>query len=313
MIYLDHNATTPPSPEVIEAMLTMLREHWHNPSSVHRAGQAARQRLELARKHLAELIGTRPRFLTLTASGTESLDLAIRGHLLARGLIGAASASRRDSDARPTIITSPLEHIGVRELVSALDREEGVRVLTADLDEHAVVSVESVRRLLDEHPDTALVSVQWANNETGSIQPAPQIGALCRERGVTFHCDATQWVGKRTTRLAPPTPAPAVEPSTRADPVVPAPEGLIDCDLLTFSPHKFNGPKGVGVLYARPGVRTAPLVHGEQELGRRGGTENVPGIVGAGVAAQQAAAWLGDPANSAGLRSRRDQIGRAHV
>lgn len=305
MIDLDHNATTQPTPEVIEAMNLMLREFWHNPSSVHRAGQAARQRLELARAQLAGLVGVRPRTLTLTGSGTESIDLAIRGHLLARGLIGAACAGRRGATP-PAVVISPIEHVAVRDLARALEREEGVRVLTAELDGHGVVSPASVRSLLDEHPETALVSVQWANNETGAIQPAPEIGLVCRERGVTFHCDATQWVGKRPTTIVD---APATPPGEQG--AHPSPLSAITCDLLTFSPHKFHGPKGVGVLYARPGVRTAPLIHGEQELGRRGGTENVPGIVGAGVAAAQAAAWLADPENPRRVERLRDRFERA--
>ncbi|MCC6322153.1 MAG: cysteine desulfurase [Phycisphaerales bacterium] len=305
MIYLDHNATTQPLPEVVEAMAEMLREHWHNPSSIHRAGQAARQRVELARKSLAGLIGTRPRFLTLTGSGTESLDLAVRGHLLARGLVGAARAATRGAEP-PTIITSPIEHIGIRELAKALEREEGVRVLTAGLDGHAVVSVDSVRGLLDEHPAAALVSVQWANNETGAIQPVGEIGRLCRERGVTFHCDATQWVGKMPTRVAGDAETINGAEGPR-DGRGRTPSPLV-CDLLTFSAHKFHGPKGVGVLYARAGIRTAPLIHGEQEMGRRGGTENVPGIVGAGVAAQMAVAWLGEPEGIARVERLRDRF-----
>jgi cysteine desulfurase len=308
MIYLDHNATTRPAPEVVEAMELMLREHWHNPSSIHRAGQGARQRVELARKHLAELIGARPRFITLTGSGTEALDLAIRGHLLARGLIGAVSVRKREAPSISTpctIIISPIEHIGVRELCRALEREEGVRVLTAELDGDGVVDVGSVTRLLDEHTDAALVSVQWANNETGAIQPAPEIGELCRARGVMYHCDATQWVGKMGVRVQQ---GEGPEASGESKGIK---AGEIVCDLLTFSPHKFHGPKGLGVLYARAGVRTAPLIHGEQEMGRRGGTENVPGIVGAGVAAQLAMAWLSDPENPRRVGALRDRFERA--
>jgi cysteine desulfurase len=295
VIYLDHNATTRPADEVVEVMRQMLVEHWHNPSSVHRLGQTARQRIELARKRLAELIGTRPRNITLTGSGTESIDLAIRGHLLARGLLGAARTS-----PPPTIIVSPLEHIAIRDLAAALSREEGVRALTAELDADMRVDANSVRDLLDQHPDTAIVSVQWANNETGAVQPVEEIGRLCRERGVTFHCDATQWVGKMPTRVGESSPQRSGDTSSGA--------GGLECDLLTYSAHKFHGPKGVGVLYSRPGIRTAPLIHGEQELGRRGGTENVPGIVGAGVAAELAMAWLADPTNVSRGRALRDHF-----
>lgn len=298
MIYLDHNATTRPADAVVDAILQVHREHWHNPSSIHRPGQAARQRLELARKHLAALVGTKPRNLTLVGSGTESIDLAIRGHLLARGMVGAARTRRGGC-----IVVSPLEHIAIRELWKALEREENVAVHVCDLDASGRVDPASVERLLAAHPSspdpervgTALVSVQWANNETGAIQPVHEIAAICRQRGVTFHCDATQWVGKMPTSVGDAAATP----------------GSLDCDLLTYSAHKFHGPKGVGVLYSRPGVRTAPLIHGEQELGRRGGTENVAGIVGAGVAAELAMAWLADPENRRRCEARRDRFERA--
>ena len=299
-IILDHNATTRPAREVVEAMREMLEEVWYNPSSIHRPGQLARQRLDLARRAAAELIGTRPRNITFVGSGTEAIDLAIRGHLLARGLVGRASKSAA------TIIVSPVEHVAIRDLAAALAREEQVRVLTAELDEAGRVSVESVRRLLDEHHapaagrDVALVSVQWANNETGTVQPVWEIGELCRGRGVTYHCDATQWVGKMPARVEG-------EWSEGGDWAA----RPLAVDLLTYSPHKFHGPKGVGVLYARPGVRTATLVHGEQELGRRGGTENIAGIVGAGVACRLAEAWLAGPEKRAAAGALRDEFERA--
>lgn len=282
-IYLDNNATTRPLEPVLAAMAEMLAEHWHNPSSVHRPGQQARHRIELARKQLASLIGARPRQITLCGSGTEALDLAIRGSLLAQSRVGAA---RRNPPG--AIITSKVEHVGVRDLAAAMEKEEGTRVLWAALDEIGRVRPESVAALL-KAGDVALVSVQWANNETGVVHPVREIAAMCREHGTFFHCDATQWVGKM--------------PIDRLD----------DFDLLTYSPHKFHGPKGVGVLYCRPGVRTSPLIHGEQELGRRGGTENVPGIVGAGVAAELAVAWLSDPANIERGRALRDRFERGVI
>jgi cysteine desulfurase len=133
-------------------------------------------------------------------------------------------------------------------------------------------------------PDTALVSIQWANNETGVIQPVETIASLCRERGVLFHCDAVQVIGKEPVGSSLP------------------------CDLLSFSPHKFHGPKGVGVLWTRPGVKLRPTLLGTQELGRRGGTENVPGIIGAGVAAREAAEWLADPAARSAIGALRDHF-----
>lgn len=314
-IILDHNATTRPAPEVVAAMDQMLTELWYNPSSIHRPGQSARQKLDLARRAAAELIGARPRHITFTGSGTESIDLAIRGHLLARGLIGRAAAAA--GAPRATIIISPVEHIAIRDLARALEREEQVRVLVADLDESGRVSAESVAHLLDAHHapeadpprEVTLVSVQWANNETGTIQPVWEIGELCRARGVTFHCDATQWVGKMPTRVQAEGSEGAPDQGTRSEDArhdwAARPLAV---DLLTYSPHKFHGPKGVGVLYSRPGVRTATLIHGEQELGRRGGTENIAGIIGMGVACRLAGEWLADLARRAAAGALRDHF-----
>jgi cysteine desulfurase len=298
-------------------MHQMLTELWYNPSSIHRPGQSARQKLDLARRAAAELIGAKPRHITFAGSGTESIDLAIRGHLLARGLIGRAAATAGKPPA--TIIISPVEHIAIRDLAKALEREENVRILTADLDDSGRVSAPSIARLLDEHHaphahpprEVALVSVQWANNETGTIQPAWQIGQLCRDRGVTFHCDATQWVGKMPTRVQAEGSEGARDQGTRSEDAQHdwAAQPLT-VDLLTYSPHKFHGPKGIGVLYSRPGVRTATLIHGEQELGRRGGTENIAGIVGMGVACRLAEAWLAYPANRASAGALRDHFER---
>lgn len=290
-IYLDNNATTRPLPEVVEAMELAQREQWANPSSIHRPGQGARQAIELARRDLAGLIGARPRAITLTGSGTEAIDLAIRGALLAQGRLGAKRVLEGGA-----IITTGIEHSAVRELCEALVKHEGVRVVHAELDDRGVVRAESVRALLESTPDVALVSVQWANNETGVVHPVGEIARICRERGVAFHTDATQWVGKMET---------SVDGHGAA-----GREGVCEADLLTFSPHKFHGPKGVGVLYVRPGARVAPLIHGEQEMGRRGGTENVAGIIGAGAAARAAAEWLGRPEERVRLGALRDRFER---
>lgn len=286
-IYLDNNATTRPDDRVADAMTLALRESWANPSSIHRPGQVARQHIDLARQSLARLIGAKPRQLTLCSSGTEAIDLAIRGSLLAMGALGARDAL----GTVPTILTSRVEHSAVRELAEALAKEAGVRVVWVELDRDGLVSAAAVERHLANDQSIALVSVQWANNETGSIHPVHEIAGACRAcalsgRRVLFHCDATQWVGKM--------------PITTDE--------LDRFDLITFSPHKFHGPKGVGVLWARAGVRTAPLIHGEQELGRRGGTENVPGIVGAGVAAVMALEWLSDPQHRARVAHLRDRF-----
>lgn len=256
-IDLDANATTAPTPGVIEAVVRALTELTHNPSSVHRAGQAARHAVEIARRQLAELIGAKPRDLVLTGSGTEAIDLAVRGTL----------AACRAGTELPLLVTTRTEHSAVRELAEGLAQAGLCRVEWLPLVD-GVADLSALAAMLAMRP--WLVSVQWANNETGIVQPVMPIAELCREVGVLFHCDGTQWVGK--------------------NPVVFA-NGL-PFDLLSFSPHKFHGPKGVGVLYTRRGVRFRPTLVGSQELGRRGGTENVPGIVGAGQAASEAAAWL---------------------
>lgn len=280
MIYLDNNATTQPCPEAVQAARDALELHWHNPSSVHRPGQDARRLVELARQDLAALIGARPKDLTFTSGGTEALDLAIRGSL--------AATSRR------AIVTTGVEHAAVRDLCEHLRSREGsasapVEIRLAPVDLQGIVRLDALDPLVDNA--AALVVIQWANNETGGVQPVEAISALCAARGVRFLCDATQWVGKM--------PAPVGD-------------GALDCDLLTFSPHKFHGPKGVGVLYARPATRLGPALHGSQEKGRRGGTENVPGIAGAGAAARAAKAWLElGPAEISRLGAMRDRFEHA--
>ncbi|MEM1330719.1 MAG: cysteine desulfurase family protein [Planctomycetota bacterium] len=280
MIYLDHNATTPPTPAVREAVASAMDQFWQNPSSVHRPGQAVRHAIELARRDLAALVGVKPRELVFTSGGTESIDTAIRGVL------------RPAADDRPRLITTAVEHAAVRDLAESLG-ESAIEVVLLRLDASGRVEPPSVEASLDEARSDgrrALVSVQWANNETGVIQPVHAIGEACRDARVPFHCDATQWVGKMPTDLA----------STDAPPI----------DLMTFSPHKFGGPKGIGLLWARRGVRWAPALHGSQELGRRGGTENVPGILGAGAAARDAMEWLEDPSRAEQIAALRDGFER---
>jgi cysteine desulfurase len=243
---------------------------------VHRAGQAARREVELARQAMADLIGVKAKEVTLTSSGTESIDLAIRG------VLGAMPAG----SSRRTLVTTRTEHAAVRDIGEELEKS-GRPVRWVPVNREGVVDVNALGAALT--PDAALVSIQWANNETGVIQPVEAIGTLCRERGVLFHCDAVQIAGKEPISGPPP------------------------CDLLSFSPHKFHGPKGVGVLWTRPGVKLRPTLLGTQELGRRGGTENVPGIVGAGVAAREAAAWLAHGAERGALARLRDRFERLIV
>lgn len=275
-IELDNNATTKPLPEVIEAMTEMLERAWHNPSSMHRSGQAARQRVELARASVARLIGARAKSIVFTSGATESIHLAIRGTL------AFAPESRR------TIVTSAIEHEAVRDLCGHLASRKGdpFRVVHAPLTASGAIDPARTVALLDD--SVAMVSLQWANNETGVIHEIGPIAEACRERGIPFHTDATQMVGK-----------------------MPVDVGAMAMDLLSCSAHKMHGPKGVGALYVRPRLRLEALFQGPHELERRGGTENVPGIVGFGVAAESAAAWLGDGGERERLASLRDSFERA--
>ncbi len=275
--YLDCNATTPPLPEVVSAVTASLVDGWGNPSSVHRAGIDARHAVELARESVARLLGARPGEVVFTGGGTESASLAIAGTLDALG-------------GPRTIVSMRTEHSAVREACEALEARGRARVEWVPSAAGGVIDLAALEAALDAHGgDVALVSVMAANNETGVLQPLQAIGERCRARGVRFHCDATQWVGRMPTALA----------------------GM-PVDLVTASAHKFHGPKGVGALWVRSGVRVAPqVVGGPQERDRRGGTENVPGIVGMGAAAEAALAWLSDPAHREAGAARRDRLERA--
>jgi len=275
IIDLDHNATTRPSDATIAAMERALRDSWHNPSSIHRAGQAARREVELARERVAALIGARPRDVVFTSGGTESIDLAVRGTIAAWNRPGTL----------PTLITSRVEHACVRDLAEDLAKRGSARVLWADLLPGGLVNPRRLAGLLDD--SAALVCVQWSNNETGAVQPVCEIGESCRGRGVPLLCDGVQWVGK-----------------------MPASVEDAPFDMLAISAHKLHGPKGVGALWIRPGTRVRPAIHGSQELGRRGGTENVPGIAGFGAAAEESMEWLGDQARRQAGAALRDRFER---
>ena len=250
LVYLDNNATTKPAPEVVEAMIPFLTEWYGNASSVHRFGQRSRQALDEARSQVAALIGCDDSELLFTAGGTESINTALRGLLISRA-------------PRTQVLTSTVEHSAVRELCKHLSRE-GVEVLEIPVNQQGWLDLERLESLLSD--ETALVSVMWANNETGVIMPVAEIAAMCQRRRVPFHCDATQAVGK-----------------------FPIDVHGVRVDVMSFASHKFHGPKGVGAMYVRKGVRVRPLmIGGPQERGRRGGTENVPGIVGMGKAAELA-------------------------
>jgi cysteine desulfurase len=255
--YLDHNATTPVREEVVEAMVQVLRSGFGNPSSAHAEGCEARAVLERAREHIAALLGADPGEILLTGGATESNNTALLGVLRAR------------PEAGRHVVTTAIEHPSVEAPLAWLERE-GWRVTRVGVDADGRVDADEVAAALG--PDTALVSVIWANNETGVVQPVERIAECARERGVLVHSDATQAVGK-----------------------LPIDVGRVPVDLLSLSAHKFNGPKGVGCLVVRDGLGFEPLLHGgPQEQRRRGGTENVAGVVGLGVACLLAQRELDD-------------------
>ena len=247
-VYLDHAATTPVDPAVAEAMARTVRDVSGNPSSIYAEGRAARAAVDRAREQVAAAIGAHPTEIVFTSGGTEADNLALRGVLKAR------------RGERHALVTTAIEHHAVIDTARDLERHEAVRLRVVGVDANGVVSVDAIREAID--ADTALVSVMHANNEIGTLEPVAAIGAVCRERGVSFHSDAVQSVG-------------ALDVDVRKIPV----------DLLSVNAHKFYGPKGVGALYVRSGTRIATIqTGGGQEKGRRTGTENVPGIVGLGLA-----------------------------
>lgn len=265
-VYFDNNATTQPAPEVVEAMLPFLTQWYGNASSLHRFGQRARQAIDEARAQVARLVGCAETELLLTGGGTEAVNTAIRG-------IYAARAPRR------RIVTSAIEHSATRELCAQLARD-GAEVVEVRVDPRGALEFDRLASVVDD--ETALVSIMWANNETGVLFDVPRIAETCRARRVPFHCDGTQAAGK-----------------------VPVDVAALGVDAMSFAAHKFHGPKGVGALFTRRGLRCRPLlIGGPQERGRRGGTENVPGVVGMGMAAELALAALPQMTRVAALRDR---------
>jgi cysteine desulfurase len=268
-VYLDHNATSPALDEVVEAVGRVLREVPGNPSSVHAEGAAARAELERAREQVAELLGAAPAEVLFTGGATEANNTALLGVLRARG------------GAPGHVVSTTVEHPSV-EAPLALLESEGWRVTRLPVDADGLVDPAALEAALS--PDTALLSVIWANNETGVIQPLEHLAEIARARGVPVHTDATQRVGKLPIDL-------------RRLPV----------DLLSLSAHKLGGPRGVGCLVVRGEVAFQPLLlGGPQERRRRGGTENLPGIVGLGVASECARTAL--PERSAEAARLRDRL-----
>jgi cysteine desulfurase len=290
VVYLDNNATTKPADSVVSAVMLALTNHWANPSSMHRLGQEARQQLELARNQVARLINAQAKDLVFTSGGTESISLALHGTL-----------ALFSSDPLPLVLTTRVEHSALREPTELIGKSQSAQVDYLPLDKAGRVVLDG----LDEKLGSAValrrpvfLSVQWANNETGVIQPIPQIASLVGKHKATptepgkplprivFHSDATQAVGK-----------------------IPVDVKAITVDLLTLAAHKFHGPKGVGGLYIRPGVRLKPQQKGgPQERDRRAGTENIPGILGMAEACRLAGEFLSDMPGITRLMQLRDRL-----
>lgn len=251
-IYLDHASTTPVRPEVVEAMAPYFTEHFGNPSSIYPLGQEASDAVAAARESLASLIGATPREIFFSSGGTESDNWALKGFARANATKGRH------------IITSAIEHHAVLHTCEALERE-GFEVTYLPVDEHGLVSVEDFKAAI--RPNTILASIMFANNEIGTIEPIRELAAAAHEASVVFHTDAVQAFGHE-----------------------PIDVNELGIDMLSASSHKIYGPKGVGLLYVRRGVKLQNLLDGgQQERGRRGSTENVPGIVGFARAAELAA------------------------
>jgi len=266
-VYLDHAATTPVDPEVALLMAQVLREVPGNPSSIYAEGRRARALVDRAREEVAQAIGADPAEIVFTSGGTEADNLALRGVLKAR---------EGEADG---IVTTAIEHHAVLDTAHDLEAHGQARVSVIGVDRDGRVAPAAVGAAIDDR--TAIVSVMHGNNEIGTLQPIAAIGAICRERGVTFHSDAVQTVG-------------ALEIDVRS----------LAVDLLSVNAHKFYGPKGVGALYVRTGTRIATVqTGGGQEKGRRTGTENVAGVVGLGAALRIAAARrVTESARQAALR-----------
>ena len=268
-IYLDNAATTQVSPEVLNEMLPLFAENYGNPNSIHSFGREARAAVDKARERVALALNAKKTEIYFTAGGSESDNWAIKGAALALGEKGKH------------IITSSIEHHAVLHACQALEKS-GYEVTYLPVDTEGFVNPEDVRKAI--RPDTILVTIMMANNEIGTIEPVKEIGAICREHKVLFHTDAVQAVGH-----------------------MPIDVQAMNVDMLSLSAHKFHGPKGVGALYIRTGVRIANLIDGgQQERGKRAGTENVPGIAGLGKAIEVACKNL--ETNAAHMTALRERL-----
>ncbi len=269
-IYADNAATTRMSRRAIDAMLPYLSDIYGNPSSLHSIGQEAAQALFAARQTVAEQLGCEPRELTFTSGGSEADNMA----LVSAATLGAKKGKKH-------IISTAFEHHAVLHTLARLEKQ-GFEVTLLDVHENGLISAEEVEQAI--RPDTCLVSVMYANNEIGTIQPIAEIGAVCRAHGVLFHTDAVQAVGH-----------------------LPIDVVKQNIDLLSLSAHKFHGPKGIGALYARRGIALTNLIEGgAQERGKRAGTENVPAIASMAAALKEACENM--EKNTAYVRALRDRL-----
>ena len=270
MIYADNAATTKMCPAAIQAMTRCMEENYGNPSSLYSFGQEAREALDNARERIAVCLGCTPREITFTSGGSEADNQAT-----------FSAARLGEKKGKKHIISTAFEHHAVLHTLDRL-KERGFEITLLDVHENGVVTAQQVKDALRE--DTCLVSVMFANNEIGTIQPIAEIGAVCREKGVLFHTDAVQAIGHVKVNVAEQ-----------------------NIDLLSLSAHKFHGPKGIGVLYAKRGILLDSLINGgAQERGKRAGTENLPAIVGMTAAMEQAVASIDD--YTARLTPLRDKL-----
>lgn len=264
-IDLDCNATTRPLSEVVQAMTHAMRDLHHNPSSLHKPGQSARAELERARAIVAELIHARPDEIVFTASATESIVSALASAVRQYARSGQACA----------VVTSKLEHAAVIESLQEIAKDTSIEIRYLDHNTQGSIDVQSLESCFasceHEHLPVAIATVHAANNETGVVQPVREIAEICAKHNVLFHTDATQLIGK-----------------------LPCDVQELGVDMLSFSAHKFHGPRGAGAMYVRKGMKLIPFLPGAQESGRRGGTENVPACIGASVACDHAKTWLAD-------------------
>lgn len=266
-IYLDHTSTTPLDERVLNEMLPFLKDKYANPSSIHLQGQEVKKSIENARKKVAELLNAEPQEIIFTSGGTEANNLAIKGIAFKKG--------------KGHIITSRIEHHSVLEPLKYLEKK-GFEVTYLDVDKYGIVDPEDVKRAIRE--DTILITIIFANNEVGTIEPVKEIAEISKERGIPFHTDACMIAGWEKIDVKE-----------------------LGVDMLSISSHKFYGPKGAGALYARKGILLENLFHGgHHEKKRRGGTENVPGIIGMGKAAEIAIEEMEE--NKKKIKKLRDEL-----